>query len=637
MHALRQEIQPASGVEFATSLKLTPSTLDAHRVLCNVVVARSSLLRIFEVRVEPAPMQAADDERERRTNVRRGTEAVEGEVAMDEQGDGYINIAVSQKMVPTPTVTRLYLIREHRLHGIVTGIEGIKTVSSLDDNLDRLLVSFKDAKIALLEWSDSTHDLETVSIHTYERASQFLALDSPLFHAILRVDPLSRCAALSLPKHALAIVPFSQTQAELDAMDQDQIQVRDIPFSPSFILDLPAKVDQNLRNVIDFVFLPGFNNATVAVLFQTQQTWTGRLKEFKDTVKLIIFTLDNASELYPIITSVDGLPHDSLSLLPCSTSLGGVVIITTNALIYVDQSSRRLALPLNGWTSRLSDIPLLPIAPADETRKLILEGSRSVFVDEKTFFVILKDGAVYPVEIVVDGKTVSKLTMSPPLAQTSIPSVAMNIGNDHIFIGSTVGPSVLLKAAHVEEDMDKDEDKEHSPPAAVVQSDPMDFDDDDIYGTSKVVDSTVANGLVNGHTPLKKLRTVIHLSLRDSLPAYGPIASMAFSLAKNGDRPVPELVAATGSGLLGGFTLFQRDLPVFSKRKVHAIGGARGFWSLPIRQSVKTSGMSYEKPMNPFQSENDTLLLSTDANPSPGFSRVRFFLMTLSVFIRGFY
>ena len=337
-----------------------------------------------------------------------------------------------------------------------------------------------------------------------------------MFRAELRVDPLSRCAALSLPKHALAIVPFLQTQAELDAMDLDQIQVRykfrfvlswtilnfwdrDIPFSPSFILDLPAKVDQNLRNVIDFVFLPGFNNPTIAVLFQTQQTWTGyaflvlyifhrlistssRLKEFKDTVKLIIFTLDNATENYPIITSVDGLPHDSLSLLPCSTSLGGVVISTTNALIYVDQSSRRLALPLNGWTSRLSDIPLLPIAPADESRKLVLEGSRSVFVDDKTFFVILKDGAVYPVEIVVDGKTVSKLTMSPPLAQSSIPSVAMNIGNDHIFIGSTVGPSVLLKTAHVEEeDIDKDEDKggEHSAPAAVVQGDPMEFDDDD--------------------------------------------------------------------------------------------------------------------------------------------------------------
>ncbi len=109
MHALHQEILPASGVEFATSLKLLPSTLhgssviplssDIHheftpRVLCNVVTARSNLLRIFEVREEPAPVSTqADDERERRGKTRRGTEAVEGEVEMDEQGEGFVNIA----------------------------------------------------------------------------------------------------------------------------------------------------------------------------------------------------------------------------------------------------------------------------------------------------------------------------------------------------------------------------------------------------------------------------------------------------------------------------------------------------------------------------------------------------------------
>jgi cleavage and polyadenylation specificity factor subunit 1 len=108
MHALRQEILPPSGVEFATSLKLTPSTLGelrtppnastrhefAARALCNVVVARSSLLRIFEVREEPAPITPQiDDERDRMSRVRRGTEAVEGEVEMDEQGEGFVSIA----------------------------------------------------------------------------------------------------------------------------------------------------------------------------------------------------------------------------------------------------------------------------------------------------------------------------------------------------------------------------------------------------------------------------------------------------------------------------------------------------------------------------------------------------------------
>jgi cleavage and polyadenylation specificity factor subunit 1 len=72
-------------------------------------------------------------------------------------------------------------------------MESIKIMASLGDKLDRLLVSFKDAKVcdrsisgcyqltssfqvALLEWSDAVHDLITVSIHTYERAPQLVSI-----------------------------------------------------------------------------------------------------------------------------------------------------------------------------------------------------------------------------------------------------------------------------------------------------------------------------------------------------------------------------------------------------------------------------------------------------------------------------
>ena len=105
MNTLRQDILPPSGVEFATHLKLTPScNVDQEqlsprhefvvRVLCNLVVARSNLLRIFEVREEPwTPPASVEDERERKGHVRRGTEAVEGESAMDTDGDGFINVS----------------------------------------------------------------------------------------------------------------------------------------------------------------------------------------------------------------------------------------------------------------------------------------------------------------------------------------------------------------------------------------------------------------------------------------------------------------------------------------------------------------------------------------------------------------
>lgn len=99
--------------------------------------------------------------------------------------------------------------------------------------------------MALLEWSDAVYDLITVSIHTYERAPQLvdihsilwftltdnlddlqMSMDSSLFRANLRVDPQSRCAALSLPKDAIAILPFYQSQTDADVMEQDQAQNR---------------------------------------------------------------------------------------------------------------------------------------------------------------------------------------------------------------------------------------------------------------------------------------------------------------------------------------------------------------------------------------------------------------------------
>lgn len=98
LHALHQEILPPSGVEFVVSLKLTPSTAhhsgidDGTKVLCNVVVARTNLLRIFEAREQPPPT-LGDEERDKKAKVRKGTEAVEGEVEMDEHGEGFINIA----------------------------------------------------------------------------------------------------------------------------------------------------------------------------------------------------------------------------------------------------------------------------------------------------------------------------------------------------------------------------------------------------------------------------------------------------------------------------------------------------------------------------------------------------------------
>ena len=70
--------------------------------------------------------------------------------AFNRAGPTPVSQSVGQNPDVSPlTITRVYLVREHRLHGIVTGMEGVKIISTLEDKLDRLLVSFKDAKVRI--------------------------------------------------------------------------------------------------------------------------------------------------------------------------------------------------------------------------------------------------------------------------------------------------------------------------------------------------------------------------------------------------------------------------------------------------------------------------------------------------------
>lgn len=181
---------------------------------------------------------------------------------------------------------------------------------------------------------------------------------------------------------------------------------------------------------------------------------------------------------------VDDLPHDCASILCCTPSLGGVVIISDNAIIYVDQASRKTALPVNGWTSRISDMPMQTQSAEDPVHDLQLEGARGVFIDDHTFFVILSDGTIYPVEIVMDGRIVSRLSMSAAIAQTTIPSTTLNISPitegkySVLFVGSTVGPSVLLKVSRIEQLVSTDL-RHEAPLAAIIHSSTIEMDDDD--------------------------------------------------------------------------------------------------------------------------------------------------------------
>ena len=102
MEAIRREILHPSGAEYAVYLRLKPTSsfrdfrhpsTDSSRLLKNLVVARSNHLRIYELRQEQwEPSLEAQYAREKQGGTRPDTEAVEGEVEMDAEGEGFVNI-----------------------------------------------------------------------------------------------------------------------------------------------------------------------------------------------------------------------------------------------------------------------------------------------------------------------------------------------------------------------------------------------------------------------------------------------------------------------------------------------------------------------------------------------------------------
>ena len=63
--------------------------------------------------------------------------------------------------------------------------------------------------MSLLEWSPSTHSIQTVSIHYYERDEFKRETSTPVWYSpFVRLDPNSRCVLLSFYHDKIAVLPF---------------------------------------------------------------------------------------------------------------------------------------------------------------------------------------------------------------------------------------------------------------------------------------------------------------------------------------------------------------------------------------------------------------------------------------------
>ncbi|KAJ3189114.1 mRNA cleavage and polyadenylation factor subunit [Gaertneriomyces sp. JEL0708] len=547
IYSLYKELLPPSGIDHVATASFTGPEVT------NLIVAQSNLLRIYEV-----------------------NEKIQGN-----SGESLDRIA------------RLRLVHEEYLNGIITSIGTVRTATGVGaQGLDSLLLAFKDAKVCLLEWSVADHTLTTVSLHYFERDEFRKESLTPPRPPILRVDPQSRCAVVLFYEDRLAIIPL---KSELSASNEEPE-----PFWPSFVVSLSSLEGmKRLGSVTDLVFLEGYLEPTLAIMWQADQTWTGRLTHLKDTQKLSVISLSlSATVPSTPLFQTPSLPYNAHTLLAMPMPVGGTLVLCNDGVIYV-QRGETTSCGVNPWwgipkftntdeefvnedgtitvNPKATEVNPVYHTPQGYDHKhlgLSLAGCSAVSVNPDSVLTVLADGEM--ISIFLDGGEdagrgwnrrragVRGIRVAPGRLKAHRSSCATRISINHtdqqsyVFLGSRVSDGLLVRVRAQsgamslsniggEESWTAEEAQNFSSMDIDVNDNAEQLDDslgdeelDDIYGSSLQASSAVKRKASVGLS-----QHVWQLKVTDQLAVHSPIRD--FALGGNG-----EIVMCVEDGIIVG-------------------------------------------------------------------------------------
>lgn len=391
------------------------------------------------------------------------------------------------------------------------------TVTSLGvlhkDGKPYLVISFKYAKLVVLQWNERARTFDPISLHYYEKSLEDLHFPNLDFPAKLSIEPNSQCVALWYQRDKLALLPFPEE--EDDESDTEQM------FSPSIVLD-PPQLDASCRNIVDVQFLPGYNEPTLAVIYQKDpRTWTGTLPLVKDNLHYLTISIDVYRQYSTKLVDIPGLPFDINRIVPLSSPIEGSFLIGPSHLIFIDSSGSVIASAVNQFASKTSDFPA-----ADESRlKLDLNGAQLAQIPGSLHCILIAaNGDAYSIDFEVDGLRpycFSIKALNLPMKITNPSSVDAQGGS--IVVTSSNSSAVMLGYT-----LDPVEEEE--------PEDDMQDEFNEIYES-------------------KLVSTVLNVTLQDALMSVGPITDITVIESQE-----PNVFASFGAGVNSGVALFSRGI-----------------------------------------------------------------------------
>lgn len=185
-----------------------------------------------------------------------------------------------------------------------------------------------------------------------------------------------------------------------------------------------------------------------------------------------------------LIATSPALPHSCLAVHPCPPDLGGVLIVTANGVLHLEQGGKVIGSPSNGWFGKeWLGAGGGAAALKAKTVKEPLEGSKVVFIANDKAIFFCRSGTILELTLRTAGRSVSRMTfkvVGQTIAGSCTERIRGSVGRfgeeGYVFVGSEVGESSLLRweiggtrAAAIESEANK---------ALLQGDDGMDVDDE---------------------------------------------------------------------------------------------------------------------------------------------------------------
>uniref|UniRef100_G3P1X3 Cleavage and polyadenylation specificity factor subunit 1 n=1 Tax=Gasterosteus aculeatus TaxID=69293 RepID=G3P1X3_GASAC len=455
---------------------------------------------------------------------------------------------------------KLEQVASFSLFGNIMSMASVQLVGA---NRDALLLSFKDAKLSVVEYDPGTHDLKTLSLHYFEEPELRDGFVQNVHIPIVRVDPENRCAVMLVYGTQLVVLPFRKDTLT----DEQEGGVGEGPkssFLPSYIIDV-RELDEKLLNIVDMKFLHGYYEPTLLILFEPNQTWPGRVAVRQDTCSIVAISLNIMQKVHPVIWSLSNLPFDCTQVMPVPKPIGGVVVFAVNSLLYLNQSVPPYGVSLNSQTNGTTAFPL---RVQDEV-KITLDCSQSDFIAYDKMVISLKGGEIYVLTLITDGMRSVRAFHFDKAAASVLTTCMVTMEPGYLFLGSRLGNSLLLKYTEKlqeklqETPPEEDKDKEE-PPSKKKRVESSNWTASNVFVWSDEVDEIEVYGSeAQSGTQL----ATYSFEVCDSILNIGPCvnASMgepAFLSEEFQNNPEPDLevVVCSGYGKNGALSVLQRSI-----------------------------------------------------------------------------